>query len=131
MAELDEAQSVAFVQSTIQAAYQRGNMVIVGRGGQAILKGKPDVLHVRIEAPLDVRNHRVHEQEKVSLAAAQDIVIKHDRVAADYLKRFHDVDWADSRLYDLVINTDKLGVEGTVSLIAQAVGYLQPATVAS
>lgn len=125
--QLDEIQSVALVQSTIQAAYQRGNMVIVGRGGQAILKTKPDVLHVRIEASLDARNHRIHEQERVSLAAAQDIAVKHDRVAADYLKRFYDIDWADSHPYDLVINTGKLGVEGAVNLIVNAVSYLQPA----
>lgn len=126
VAELDEAQSVAFVQSTVQAAYQRGNMVIVGRGGQVILKDKPEVLHVRIEAPLDVRDRRIHEQENVTWAAAQDIVINHDRTAADYLKRFYDIDWADSRFYDLVINTDKLGIEGAVQLIVKAVGYLQP-----
>ncbi len=129
VADLDESQSLAFVQSIIQAAYQQGNMVIVGRGGQVILKNKPDVLHVRIEAPLDARNHRVHEQEKVSLAAAQDLVIKHDRTAADYLRRFYDVDWVDSRLYDLVINTDKLGLEGAVQLIVKAMSCLQPAIV--
>ena len=27
-------------------------MVIIGRGGQVILKDRPNVLHVRIEAPL-------------------------------------------------------------------------------
>lgn len=127
VAELDEVKSLVFVQSTIQAAYQRGNMVIVGRGGQAILRNKPDVLHVRTEASLDARNHRVYEQEQVSLAAAQDIVINHDRTATDYLKRFYDIDWADSRLYDLVIKTDKLGIEGAVQLIVNATTYLQPA----
>lgn len=50
-------------------------IVIVGRGGQAILKDKPDVLHVRIEAPLEARILRVHDQQKVNLSYAQGITI--------------------------------------------------------
>lgn len=122
--ELDEARSVALVQGTIRAAHKLGNIVIVGRGGQAILKGKPDVLHVRIESPLDDRNLRIHEQQKVSLGAAQEIGLNHDRAAADYLKRFYDIDWANPAHYDLVLNTHKLGIEGAVQLIVKAVGYL-------
>ena len=122
--ELDELRSVAFIQSIIQAVYKLDDIVIVGRGGQAILKDKPNVLHVRIEAPLNDRDLRVHEQEKVSLAAAQDIVVKHDRAAADYLRRFHDIDWADPAHYDLVLNTHKLGIEGGAQLIVNAVKNL-------
>jgi cytidylate kinase len=122
--ELDQARSVAFVQRTIQAAYNQGNMVIVGRGGQAILKDKPDVLHVRIEAPLEARNLRIHEQQKVNLGYAQDIVVTHDQTAADYLKHFYDIDWADPKHYDLVINMGKLGIEAAAQLIVKAVNYL-------
>jgi cytidylate kinase len=128
--ELDEARSITFVQGTIQAAYRHGNLVILGRGGQAILKGEPDVLHVRIEAPLDARDQRIHEREKVSLAAAQDIVVNHDRATADYLKRFYNIDWANPSHYDLVINTGKLGLEGAAQLIVKAVSYV-PATAVS
>lgn len=122
--ELDEARSIALVQSTIQAAYRLGNVVIVGRGGQAVLKDKPDVLHVRIEAPLDTRDQRVSREEKVSLGAAQDIVVNHDRAAAAYLKHFYNLDWADAKLYDLVINTGKLDIETTAQLIVSAVNHL-------
>lgn len=124
VAELDEAQSITFVQSTIQAAYTLGNTVIVGRGGQALLAGKADVLHVRVEARLDDRDLRVHEQEKVSLGHAQDIVVNHDRAAAAYLKHFYDIDWSDPALYDLMVSTSKLGIEGAAQVIVQAVGYL-------
>lgn len=127
VADLDEAQSIAFIQNTIQAAYKQDNVVILGRGGQAILREMPDVLHVRIEAPLNVRDKRVHEQQHVSLAMAQDIVVNHDRAAADYLKRFYDIDWADSTYYDLVINTSKLSIEAAAHLIAEAVRYLPQA----
>jgi len=54
---LDEAQCVHLVEDTIIGAYKHDNVVIVGRGGQAILKEKPGVLHVRLQAPRGVSAH--------------------------------------------------------------------------
>lgn len=125
--ELDAAESLALVQSTIQTAYNHGNVVIVGRGGQVILKDKPGVLHVRIEAPLTERFQRIHEQTTFSLAGAKDLAIKRDRAAADYLKRFYGMNWADSELYDLVINTSIFGIEGAVQLILSAIDCMKSA----
>jgi len=73
-------------------------VVIVGRGGQAILQDEPDTLHVRIVAPLDARAQNLHQRENYSLGGAQDIAIKRDRAAADYLKRFYNIDWDDPAL---------------------------------
>jgi cytidylate kinase len=122
--ELDESSSVAFVNGTIQAAYKRGNVVIVGRGGQAVLKDMPDVLHVRIQAPYNVRVRRLLERENYNPGGAKEAALKHDRASAEYLKRFFDIDWTDSTLYDLIINTTKLDIEGSAQLIAKAVTYL-------
>lgn len=127
--QLDEVYAIDLVKSTIQAAYTHGNVVIIGRGGQVILKDKPDVLHVRIEASLEAQSQRIQERDKVSLAEAREIALNHDRAAADYLKRFYHIDWKDSQLYDLVINTSKLGPEAAAHLIVNAVSYLPQAEV--
>ncbi len=121
---LDEAHSTSLVQNAVKAAYKHDDFVIVGRGGQAILKERPGVLHVRIGAPLSLRVQRLHARANISLAGAKDKVLKRDRTAADYLKRFHDVDWTDSMLYDLVINTGKLSIDAAAQLIVRAVSYL-------
>ena len=122
--EPDEAKSIAFIEAVIRVAYQHGNIVILGRGGQAILKDKPDVLHVRIVASLAARMQRLHEQKNFNLGEAQDIAIKRDQASAEYLKRFYDLDWADPALYDLVINPIKLSIEGATQLIVAAVEHL-------
>jgi cytidylate kinase len=121
---LDEDRSIRIVEDTIQAAYKCGNVVIVGRGGQVILKDKPDVLHVRIETPLAIREQRLHELKNFSLGGAKDIAIKRDRAAAGYLRRFYDVDWTDPALYDLVVNTNKIGVAEAAELIIKTLSYL-------
>ncbi len=127
LSALDEVKSITLIESAIRAAYQRGNVVIVGRGGQAILKDKPGVLHVRLQAPLDARVQRLHYRENYNLGGAQDAAIKRDRAAADYLKRFHHIDWNDSMLYHLVISTGQLDTEAAAQLIVKAAGYLPPA----
>lgn len=123
---IDVAESITLVQAVIRAAYKRGNVVIVGRGGQAILSEDPGVLHVRIEAPLETRTQRVQLREGLTYELAHEIVAERDRAAADYLKRFYGVDWSDSLLYHLIINTDRWNIESASHLIVNAVRQLLP-----
>ena len=125
--ELDEEQAITMVQGIVQAVYKDDNIVILGRGGQAILKDMPGALHVRIEAPQDARVQRIQDQEDVSQQAAEKTVVERDRATADYLKRFYDVEWSNPAHYHLVINTGKLGVDAAAHLIVNALSYLPPA----
>jgi len=116
--QLSEEHALALVQKAIEVAYQNGNVVILGRGGQILLKDRPDVLHVRIEAPMEDRIQRVKNQLKLekSMAldtidtrrVAQDMIEQRDAASADYLKCFYSIDWSDPLHYHLVINTGKL-----------------------
>jgi len=132
---LSEENALALVKKAIENAYEEGNIVIVGRAGQVILQNKPDVLHVRVETPLEKRIDRVRTQmERTGRSfigplearrAALDLINEHDEVSADYLKRFYDVNWSDPMLYHLVINTSKLKVEQAVKLIIETAQQLE------
>jgi cytidylate kinase len=124
--QLDEEWCITMVKSTIRGAYKHENIVIVGRGGQAVLQDMPDVLHVRVESPASVRAQRIQEQESVTPRTAEEMVSERDKGAAAYLKRFHDVEWDDPTLYHLVINTGKWDTEAAAHLIVNAVSYLPP-----
>jgi cytidylate kinase len=126
--ELDEEQAIRLVQSTIRAVYEDDNIVILGRGGQAILKEMPGVLHVRIEAPLDIRGARIQgDEETGQQRPTEKTIVERDKAAAAYLKRFYGIDWADPVHYHLVINTGKFDVEAAAHLIVNALAYLPPA----
>jgi|YNPMSStandDraft_1061717.scaffolds.fasta_scaffold52661_2 cytidylate kinase len=127
---LDEAEAISLIQAIITEVYRMDNMVILGRGGQMILKDKANVLHVRIEAPFDERVRRVQEIERVTLAEAQEKVANRDKAAYSYIKRFYGVDWADPLLYHLVINTSLCGISASVQLICEAVSALKLASTA-
>jgi cytidylate kinase len=99
----------------------KGNVVIVGRGGQVLLKDFPGVLHVRIMAPLGIRVRRLMAQERMEEREATRILHRSDRDSAGFLRSFFDTDWEDQGLYDLVLNTQKLTVASGVKLIMESV----------
>jgi cytidylate kinase len=119
--QIGESMLVWLTAAAIRMAYEADDFVIIGRGGQAILQDMPGVLHVRIVAPLQQRARWVAEREKLSLYEARQVVSRHDEAAADYVKRYHGIDWAASRLYHLVLNAGWWPVEAAADLIEQAV----------
>ena len=122
---LDEARSVNLIKNTVLEAHKHDNVVIVGRGGQAILREQPGVLHVRIIAPLGARVLRVQSAENVGLDEATARVKHRDEAAAAYLERFFDIDWDNPLLYHLIINTGKWETEDAVQIILNALAHLR------
>lgn len=126
LGELDSKRYVTMVRDLIQTAAEQGDVVIMGRGGQAILKDQPGVLHVRLEAPFDLRVRRVSEQQKfANPAAARDFVAGRDRAGADYIRTYYGADWDDSALYHLTLNTGLWDTESAAQIIADAVRRLK------
>ena len=119
-----EEMSVQTTQSLIRAAHEQDKVVMVGRGGQVVLQDMPDVLHVRVLAPIELRIQRVEQSAGVTAAAARDLVRRRDQAAADYVKHFYDVDSADPFLYDVVINTRKITPPVATELIIKALDGL-------
>ena len=103
----------------------KGNVVIVGRGGQVLLKNLPGVLHVRIIAPFETRLKRILAMERGNEKRASRALNQNDRDSAGFLRSFFDVNWDDRNLYDLMINTEKLSVETGVKLIIDSISSLE------
>jgi cytidylate kinase len=96
---------VRMVGLVIRGLAHEGNVLIVGRGGQALLKSHPGALHVQIVAPLSRRLDVVMARLELDRRAAQNRIRASDRARSDYLRRYHGADWLDSSLYHIVINT--------------------------
>lgn len=117
---LDEVRAIDLIVAAIHAAYERGNVLIIGRGGQAILEDRPKVLHVRVVANHEDRVRNLVNGEQVTPPQARRIIADHDHATAEYLHNFHHVDVDDPTLYHLVLNASRLGVERSVALIRSA-----------
>jgi len=91
-----------------------GGYVILGRGGQAVLRDRPDACHLQLVADLEDRARRVVESQGVSRDEARERCRRVDADRAAYVRRFHGLDIADPHLYDAVLNTSRLGIDGAV-----------------
>ena len=118
---LDEEESLSVIQTVISSLARRGKTVIVGRGGQAILKDKVDVFHVRVVAPTAFRVERIRKSQGLSQEAALKLIEDNDKATAEYLRRFYKIDWEDPLVYDMVLNTSKMDLDIAAEVIASVV----------
>jgi cytidylate kinase len=123
--KLDQLEFTNLIRATILGAYDRGKVVIVGRGGQAILADLPDVLHVRLEAPLDARLSRVERQVGCSTAEAELLVADRDRAVAKYLGDIFKIRPDDPQWYHLILNLGKWSLEAAAQIIVNAASLLE------
>jgi cytidylate kinase len=99
--------------------------VILGRGAHLIL-GPNKAFRVRIIGSLDVCAQRVAERKQLDIEAARERVLEVNRQRAGYLEQLYGEGINDCSDYDLVINTDRIGVDSAIELILysmQQAGY--------
>lgn len=98
----------------------RGDAVIVGRGAGFLLPAESTV-HVRVIAPFERRVAFFGQSMRLSREEAATEVRVRDERRAEFLKRTLNRDPADPTGYDVVVNADRLGLEGSAQLIAWAI----------
>jgi cytidylate kinase len=111
----------------VQEAAALGRCVIVGRGSQCLLRGRPDAFHVFVYAPREARVRRL--RERLGPGADVEFALEEvDRERGAYTRRYCGGDWLDPHLYHLMINA-ALGEEAAVSTILTALeaGVTRPA----
>jgi len=125
---------ITILQTTLLEFADNDDAVLMGRGGQWLLRGIPHVLRVRVIAPFE---HRVRQWIKRTAEVSGET--PNQRVAADLLRRddseksgrmryLYEVDLADPALYDLVVNSEKLRYEAVVEMIEHVVRRPEMAT---
>ena len=79
--------------------------VIMGRGGNFLLKGIPFALRVRVIAPMEKRIEKVMEREGVNSENARWLIEKADHEMAGAIYLIYGRDWDDPAEYEMVFNT--------------------------
>ena len=113
----DEAGLVRLTERVIAEAAAHGRIVLVGRGAQAVLAQRPDALHAYVVASKPWRVRLAVERLGVNPAEADRIVEETDRQRDQYVKTYYRRHRQDFTNYDLIVNTERLGVEGAAGLV--------------
>ena len=93
--------------------------VVLGRAGMAALGGRPDVLCVRLDGPVEARIAQVVAlgiDEESARQGQRDV----DRAREAYARVFFNARQDDPRLYHVILDSTVLSVEACVDIIIQA-----------
>lgn len=123
---LDDKNYYEVTRKLVQNVYEADNVIILGWGGQCILRGKPDTLHVRLIKDNYLKIKKIMETQNLSHKAAKDFIEREEGDLKAYIKHYFNEDWNAAHLYDLIINMGETTVEKAVDLICNNVKHKTP-----
>ncbi len=115
---VDEKTYVDVVRGIIQELYEEGNVVIIGRGSQYILRGFPNAWHLLLVSDPQTRQRFVMNKYNLSEAEAEKAIRKRDQIRSRFLSFFSDTASHNDPLhYDLVLNMSRLNMDKAEQLV--------------
>lgn len=88
---------------------ERGDVILVGRAGNCILRDDRRALHVRLIAPMPVRLRRVMEYRWVRERVAKKLIDESDDQRRSFYDSYFGVDWSNPLEYHITVNSGRLG----------------------
>lgn len=119
------AETIHLLNRIIEAMVHHGNIVLLGRGGFAVLKGYTDVLNIRIQAPFYWRvRHLMGSQHFINRRQAEEFVRESDKMRREFVESTYGKQWDTVSAFDLVIDTSKISPDMAVDWLEAAIHRL-------
>jgi cytidylate kinase len=115
---VSQEEYVVHLGKIILLAAQHGEVVFVGRGAQLFLP-RENGIAVRCVAAHPSRVERTMSRRNLGRDEATRFVDQTDQGRRDFVRRYFHHDVADPHEYDLVVNVDRVGLQGAVALIVE------------
>lgn len=93
------------------------SFVVVGRCSETKLRKYPALVSLFILGDMDQKIKRVMEVYELSEEEAKKFITKKDKKRKRYHNYHCQGKWGDSRLYDLSVNSSRLGIDKTVDML--------------
>ena len=115
---LDEKSYVPAVKDIIEHLYLQGNVVIMERGSQYILKGRKKAWHVLLVGDFEHRICAVIDRFHLTRHEAEKALKRADKIRDSFLSLFLDKEsHEDPASYDLVLNMNRLSMKKAEEMI--------------
>ncbi|HOO37257.1 MAG TPA: cytidylate kinase-like family protein [Deltaproteobacteria bacterium] len=95
----------------------QGSVVIVGRGGQCILHNRPDVVHVRLIAPMEYKKEFYAAKSAITKDEAEAIITAKEEERKQYHLKMFDRYHNDPTLYHATINLGLVNQRYAIDMI--------------
>lgn len=107
----------ALLESVVLQYAMKGDVVLVGRGANILLRMVPGVLRVRTVAPLELRAVRLANLEGLDLDGARQLASAVDQQRRAYVAHVFGMDWSSPLSYDLVLNMGRISLEQAATTV--------------
>jgi cytidylate kinase len=113
-----EKDYIDVVKALIHEVYEQGDALIIGRGGQYILRGLDNTWHILLIADMAHRISFMMDNYNLSESEAQKAIKRADQIRNSFLSVFSEKGSHDDPLaYDLVINMTRVSMDKAEELI--------------
>jgi cytidylate kinase len=120
-ADPDPEGEVARGEELLRQAADRKGAVILGRGGVFVLAGRRDVLHVRLDGPVEARVAQAMRLESLDEATAAIRLREVDRARGEYLRTFYPGKrWEEPAHYHLMLNSTAIPLDACIAIVVEA-----------
>ena len=118
--EVDDERFIQTTREVIDDIAEQDNIVILSRGGAAILRDNPKVLRVGVVGRMDDRARRVAERENIGLDEAREFITHSDAAQHRYFDKAFGSSPIDPFLYHFMWNTSDVGIDYAVKITVDA-----------
>jgi cytidylate kinase len=127
--QMPDEQIIDAVRALVLETAQKSHVVVIGHGGVSMLGWRPTnipVLSILLQAGKEWRVEQLARRYNIARDEAARRVKSTDEARARYQQHYFNAHIYDCALYDLVLNTEVLGLENSVTLATTAVRALLP-----
>jgi cytidylate kinase len=117
---IDDESFMRYSEVIIRDLASGPSCVIVGRAAAIVLRTHETALHVRLDGNQDRRVVQAAEALHISIEESTRRLIDTDRARSLYVKHFYGCDWADARLYHLVVDSTVLSLDVCTEILCSA-----------
>ena len=101
----------------IRELADKESCVIIGRAADYVLKDYPNVVRVFVHASKEYCIEQAKERASYIGKDYDKFIEKTDKFRGDFYKYYTGQEWTDARNYDLCLNSERLGFDGTMEAI--------------
>jgi cytidylate kinase len=117
---IDRRKLFHYAAEEILGLAHRGKVLIKGWGAATLLRDVPQVISVRVCAPMDFRVRVMMERlGRNDADALREEIERFDAARARTLRAYFNVEEEDARLYHIMLNTERLSVDACVNAVCK------------
>jgi cytidylate kinase len=127
--QMPDEQIIDAVRGLVVEQAQNGHVVVIGHGGVSMLGWRPTnipVLSILLQAGREWRIEQLARRFSIVREEAMRRIKITDEMRVRYQQHYFNAHMYDCALYDLVLNTEVLGLQNSVALATTAVRALVP-----